>query len=1177
MATVKRTISAVIVFFLLLTALSGCISANNNSYPNGQDFEFPYTSYKDIPGVTTEEIEAIERLRESGRSFTLGMTPSTEAFITDDGSTGGFSALLCVWLQDLFGIPFELAVLEWDDLIAGLHNGIVDFTGDLTATEERRLTYAMTESIAMRTVKTISIGDLQDFNQDRPLQFGFLNGGITIVQVTPSLDPDIQQVLVNNHEEARRMLMDGTIDAFVDESAAAAAFDDLPGVVIEDFFPLKFSSVSLTAQDPELFYIISVIDKALLAGGSRSLIYLYNAGYQDYIKNKFLNQLTDEEHEFIRNNPIIPVAAIYSNYPVSFYNTRENEWQGIFFDLLDEIERITGLTFELKNDEHTEWSPMQEMLRNREVAFVADLIWTRAREEYFIWPETSFLKDHFALISRSNYRNITTNEILYERVGLTRDTAYTAMFKQWFPGHENTVEYDGIEETFIALENGEVDLVMTTERRLMFLTHYQELTGYKINYLFDQAIDTRFGFHKDEVILCAIIDKALQTIDTSSITNEWMRRTYDYRLRMNQERTFWLLGAAMFLGVLALVSVVLIRSRSEGKRLEKLVAEQTSELVEASEAKSRFIANMSHEIRTPMNVILGVTEILMQDDSFDRVTSEKLLTIFNSGDMLLSIINDLLDLSKIDAGKLELFPVEYDTASLIHDTTAINMMRSGSKSIAFKLHADENLPAMLIGDELRIKQVLNNLLSNAFKYTDEGEVKLSFTIERDGDEDGVTLVVSVSDTGHGMTEEQVQRLFDDYSRFNFEANRTIEGTGLGMGISQNLVRLMNGEILVKSELSKGSEFIVRLPQKCRGSEVLGKELSNKLQDFQLTGLRQLRKSNLVYEPMPYGKILIVDDVESNLFVAKGLMAPYGLSIDTATSGYKAIDILDDGNVYDIVFMDHMMPKMNGFEATKIIRSKGYKEPIIALTANAVVGQSDIFLANGFDDFISKPVDIRYLNAILKKYVRDKQTPEVLEAARLSMFDTNDQVSSNAKSDISSQLAEFFIRDVLNAVETLEVIDEKLEAYDDEDISLFTTTVHAMKTALANVGEMELSALADRLEQAGWKSDVGVISSETSDFISKLRATVFKFTPPNLDGDNSEAEDGDYTYLLQKLAVVRDACDTFDKKVAKDTVADLRNKKWPPEISEPLGTIAEKLLGGDLDGVEQTISIITKMI
>jgi len=590
--------------------------------------------------------------------------------------------------------------------------------------------------------------------------------------------------------------------------------------------------------------------------------------------------------------------------------------------------------------------------------------------------------------------------------------------------------------------------------------------------------------------------------------------------------------------------------------------EAAEEAKAANLSKSAFLASMSHEIRTPMNVILGITEILMQDERNDMATTEELIMIYNSGDMLLSIINDILDMSKIEAGKLEVVSASYEAASLIHDTVVLTLMRSGSSSIDFRLSVDENIPATLIGDELRIKQILNNLLSNAFKYTEEGEIILSFSIEDDADNDDLIFIFKVSDTGHGLTREEINEMFDEYTRFHLDINRTTEGTGLGMSITRNLLRLMKGEITVESEPGKGSLFTVRLPQGRTGAAAIGSELAESLQSFKLSGVRHIKKTNIIYEPMHYGKVLIVDDAESNLFVARGLLMQYELAIDTATSGYNAIDKIKNGNEYDIIFMDHMMPKMDGMVATKLIREMGYTAPIVALTANAVVGQSDIFLSNGFDDFISKPVDVRHLNTVLKKYIRDKQPPEVLEAARMRMKDSVYFADGAAQPSVSPQLAEFFVKDAVNAVELMKNMSSP---YSDEDLQLYTTTVHAMKTALANVGELKLSSFASNLEHAGLRRSVDAIASETPVFVSELQKIIDKLTPQKAE-DGAEAEEGDYTYLLEKLSAVKKSCIIFDKKTAKGILIELRNKIWPPKVKELLGDMAEQLLSGDLDKV-----------
>ena len=583
-----------------------------------------------------------------------------------------------------------------------------------------------------------------------------------------------------------------------------------------------------------------------------------------------------------------------------------------------------------------------------------------------------------------------------------------------------------------------------------------------------------------------------------------------------------------------------------------------------SKSKSNFLAKMSHEIRTPMNVILGITEILLREKTLGQSTLEGLSRIYNSGDLLLGLINDILDLSVIEAGKLGLVIEEYDVASLVNDTVALNMMRRGSKPIEFKLHVDENTPSFLFGDVLRIRQILNNLLSNAFKYTEKGTVQLSVAAEREGEEkdSGLTLVFSVSDTGQGLSEEEVTAMFDDYSRFNLKANRATEGTGLGMSIVGNLLRLMKGSITVESELNKGSVFTVRLPQGRSESSVLGRELADNLQNFSMNGRRRLKRERILFEPMPYGSVLVVDDLPSNLFVTKGLMAPYGLSVDIATSGFEAIVKIKSGKTYDIVFMDHMMPMMDGIEAARIMREGGYRGPIVALTANAMIGQTDMCKAHGFDDFISKPVDMQHLNAILKKYVRDKQPPEIIEAARRQMETT--EYGREEGGGHSPQLIEAFMRDAAKAAEVLEAIYKKHDAIQDEDLLMLTLNAHGVKSALTNVGESGLSLFAGKLEEAGREKNTALIAAETPAFLDELRAVIKKFTL-----EEREGTDADYEHLREKLHTIKEACGIYDKKTAKDEINGLRKKTWPPAVRELLYSMAEQLLSGDFEMVAQT--------
>jgi len=630
-----------------------------------------------------------------------------------------------------------------------------------------------------------------------------------------------------------------------------------------------------------------------------------------------------------------------------------------------------------------------------------------------------------------------------------------------------------------------------------------------------------------------------------------------------------------YLIILIMIVIFIRRMINTEQTYMRALSKALEEAQDATRAKSSFLSTMSHEIRTPLNAILGITEIQLQNESIDTSMKEALDKIFVSGDLLLGIINDILDLSKIEAGKLELTTNRYELASLISDTAQLNMMRIGSKEIEFELDVDEHLPMHMSGDELRIRQILNNLLSNAFKYTERGVVKLSVTTDGgdacDAGENGeVTLVLIVSDTGHGMSKEQVDKLFDEYARFNTEANRMTEGTGLGMSITQNLIRLMNGEIHVESEPGKGSTFTVRLPQGRTEAGELGREMAENLHMFRTSNWSQMKRVQITREPMPYGSVLIVDDVETNIYVARGLLAPYGLQIDSVDSGFAAIEKVRDGNVYDVIFMDHMMPKMDGVEATKIIMDMGYDKPIVALTANAVSGQAEIFFKNGFADFISKPIDIRELNSILNKLVRDKQPAEVLEAARKSAEEKSGLSAKKAPIIIGARFAEIFSRDAVKTLTALEEICGKNDFSDSDNLRSYIINVHGIKSALANIGRADLSDAAKDLEIAARENNFDVLASGTPAFMDDLRALVEELAQ-QIETVVIDKVDEDRDFLRKMLFMIKAACEEYDVTTSEETLTELQKAAWSEETEALLASISEQLLFSSFDEIVETIN------
>ena len=619
-----------------------------------------------------------------------------------------------------------------------------------------------------------------------------------------------------------------------------------------------------------------------------------------------------------------------------------------------------------------------------------------------------------------------------------------------------------------------------------------------------------------------------------------------------------------------------LRDVTETKNLINEAEKQRVAAEEANRAKSAFLSTMSHEIRTPMNAILGIAEIQLQKEELDAGAREAIEKIYFSGDLLLGIINDILDLSKIEAGKLDLVVGSYDVASLLSDTAYLNMMWIGSKQIEFELVVDENVPATLLGDELRVKQILNNLLSNAFKYTEEGTVKLTASSEAGGGDGEVTLVLCVSDTGPGMTKEQVAKLFDEYERFNHKINRATKGTGLGMSITRNLLRLMRGDISVVSKPGAGSAFTVRLPQGASGTSVLGKAVAENLRKFHTRSRAHMKSAQVTREPMPYGSVLVVDDVETNIYVAKGLLAPYELAVDSAGSGLAAIKKIKKGNVYDVIFMDHMMPHMDGIEVTKCIRATGYDRPIVALTANAVSGQSEIFLKSGFDDFLSKPIDIRHLNVVLNRYVRDKHPDEAASAAASAAKQRGKPGAGQAPEKkaaaraLDAQTAQAFIRDAKKVLKALGAFMAKGSSHSESEIKTYVIHVHGIKSALANVGNLELSSVARRLEQLGRAGDTGRILSETPAFVSSLKAYVKEIAPRRGGGGDAAVSEEDILFLREKLLAIKAAGEEYDTDVAEAALEDLRSFSWPRRTDALLDSLSEMLLHSDFDIIAEAV-------
>ncbi|MCL2690049.1 MAG: ATP-binding protein [Chitinispirillia bacterium] len=698
---------------------------------------------------------------------------------------------------------------------------------------------------------------------------------------------------------------------------------------------------------------------------------------------------------------------------------------------------------------------------------------------------------------------------------------------------------------------------------------------------------------------------------------------------------------------------------------------QTQKIKAVSKAKSDFLATVSHEIRTPMNAITGMTELALREN-MPAAAREHVLTIKQASSNLLSLINDILDLSKIESGKLEITNAPYHFSALINDVVSIIRMRTIDSNVRFVVNTDSRIPNALFGDETRIRQVLLNILSNAVKYTPKGYI--TFVVFGEiTEEDTVLLTIEVTDTGKGIKEEDIKKLFSDFVQVDTAGNRDILGTGLGLAITKNLVTAMGGDIGVISEYKKGSTFTITLPQKILMPQPLavvdkpqekraivyerrevfansivctvdnlgvecdyagdeadfrGKlkekeytfifveshmyanvkkivsEASPKAKMVQLMNFGDSaadKESSVIVMPAysvpvanilngvsdlyyytgedmlvrfnaPQARVLIVDDISTNLKVTQGLLLPYKMQVDLCSSGDKAINAVK-ANRYDLVLMDHMMPGMDGMETVRRIReSQGdycKSLPVIAFTANAVSGMREMFLSNGFDDFISKPVDVVRLNAILEKWIpKDKKlaitfraVPEMRHSDDITL-DGVDVPLGLSRMGVSAsgylRAIEIFDKDVR---EKLEQIKSSLE---NGDTALYTTYIHGLKGAAAAIGAVALSEYAKELEMAAKRGDSAFIEANTPAFFEKLetlskniknviREKKQKPTPEN---------DVDMKELKAAMISLAAAIEEVDTAVINSAAKRLREFE---NISGETGGVVESILRNILNG------------
>ena len=576
----------------------------------------------------------------------------------------------------------------------------------------------------------------------------------------------------------------------------------------------------------------------------------------------------------------------------------------------------------------------------------------------------------------------------------------------------------------------------------------------------------------------------------------------------------------------------------------------------ANKAKSTFLSNMSHEIRTPINAVLGFDEMILRETT-DPAILGYAQDILNSSKTLLALVNDILDFSKIEAGKMEILPVQYELSSAINDLVNMIQKRAEDKRLALNVHVDKDIPHALFGDEVRLKQCILNILTNAVKYTHAGSVTMNIGYTKKSD-DTIALSVQVVDTGIGIKQEDLAKLFTAFERIEEKRNRSIEGTGLGMNIVQQLLSMMGSSLVVKSEYGKGSDFSFTVEQKVLSWEPIG--------DVSEMYKKSVAKAGAYQETFtaPEAHILVVDDTPLNLKVMQGLLKQTQVQIDTAESGQVTLELVQKKR-YDMLFIDHRMPGMDGVETLhemrRLTHNKNAGVPCIALTANAISGAREYYLMEGFTDYLSKPIESEKLERLLIKYL---PADKVHLTQKKVSADAVSAESAGANGEADADFPPMEGVDIAAALKNCGGAETLREAFKDfyaniepksaqiadfaaqGDWKNYTVLVHALKSSAKLIGAADLSDQAKYLESCGDKGDAAEIAAKTPALLELYRSYTQKLARVVPDDDDAPKTPLSAAQYAEALSALREVVSAFDFSTADQIVQEVNGSIVPEE-------------------------------
>ena len=1029
----------------------------------------------------------------------VGWYESTFCHTDEHGRQSGYAYEYQEKIAAYTNWRYEYVNGSWPELFEKLKAGEIDVLSDVSRSKDRE-TQMFFSSQPMGT-EAYSVFVDADRKDITPGNYYALNGktvGVNKGSIQKKLFRQWEKAnginagieeQTGTEDESAEKLRNGEIDAFISMEyfGDRHAFIPICEIGKSDFY------FAVNKQRPDLLREMNAAMNRIRSEN----YYFEQILYSKYLQNGGTNTyISADLVRWLENHGKIRVGYQDNFLPFCARNEKTGELTGALRDFLDlAAVSIKNARLKYETKAYPTIEAALEGLANGEV----DCVFPVEFDDYAsvqrnVLTTSTLIKSVMCEVVRAKGRDLTSTakvKVVGVKAGDTNAEEYVL---DYYP-NSRLVKFENAEECFHAVSDGKVDRALICNYRIARLSSMIEDYGLTPIYL-GQEMTFSFAVNRGDYELYSILNKCTNLVSQTALSTSLTK--YSYSREKITLKHFVKENHTFVTGVIMIVVCLIVftlhrRARQVRIELEaKLLAKELEEAERSNAAKTLFLSNMSHEIRTPINGILGMNEIIRRDSKDEKIVACA-NNIQKAGTSLLGIISDILDFSKIESGKLELYDATYHVPDMIGDVYNLIRFRAEEKGLELAFTIDPQIPLQLVGDDLRVKQVLTNLLTNAVKYTEKGSVTLK--AELLATEEGQAKIrFSVIDTGIGIKEEEKDKLFQAFDRLDTMRTRTIEGTGLGLAITSNLLGMMGSKLSVDSVYNEGSTFWFDLTQKIADASPIGGDW----RDAQSVNMHEKHNEAFAFTS-PESRVLLVDDTLLNLKVICGLLEPTQLQIDTAISGVECIDKFAAGS-YDLVLLDYLMPKMDGIETLARIKEeypeKAADTPIISLTASAIAGERERMLDAGFTDYITKPVILSEMMSMLVRHLPDEKvhiSEESLEETQgastegipeslldLDWLDVREGIEYCGSAEMYMTALDMFVNSIDDKAKTLE------ECLANGDINLFTVTVHALKSTSLAVGMAEFSAKARELELASKSGDMALIDEKFPGFIEEYR-------------------------------------------------------------------------------------------